>query len=61
MEQNKNFRLLKSENKNESRTSNYTGIRSLFKEPIQLYKPTSESSGIFTKRYDLRRYKSVYR
>jgi hypothetical protein len=62
MEQNKSLRLIKHDKKGiESQTPSYPGIRSLFREPLNLYHPNSESSGVFTKRYDLRKYKSLYR
>ncbi len=62
MEQNKTLRLIKHDKKaTESPKSTYPGIRSLFKEPLNLYQPNTESSGVFTKRYDLRKYKSLYR
>jgi len=58
MKQNKssNFTLPVSKEKN-SKNISYTGIRSLFKEPLNLFQPNSESSGVFTKNYKVGRYK----
>ncbi len=41
----------------ESKNSSKSGIRSLFKHPANLFQPSTESSGVFTKNYKTIRYR----